>query len=295
MRYCKMCKTEFEGKTNSVYCSKSCIKSGQHDRYNARKKVKICRYCEQEFLGSRQKMLCPECAATGKRKRNFKVVVKEVVCRKCKETIDTVERCETNKSSVIIGNTCSQCKENTSKKRSEYMKTDANPGVRQYGRNTKVKMTQEELSAFLSQRMSGDNNPMKKKEVQDKVRQSLIKLYAENPQRKVVGNKHWLWKGRRDRCQTIRTRLYPVWTRPILERDNFTCLRCGTKGGRLEVHHVEPFFDAIVDKVLNGREMHLLSEEEFEIVVLDVLECHKSAIGATYCVGCHKVVDKRRR
>ena len=88
--------------------------------------------------------------------------------------------------------------------------------------------------------------------------------------------------------------MYKAWIRPILERDDFTCCKCGSVGGRLEVHHISPTFQNIVEKILNGRIMDLLSYEEFERVNDQIIEEHKNAIGITYCVSCHKKVDFQR-
>ena len=67
------------------------------------------------------------------------------------------------------------------------------------------------------------------------------------------GEKHPLWKGgvegsmarggrrRRDHRQTH-------WSKSILRRDDFTCRRCGKRGGDLHAHHVLSFIDHVEER-----------------------------------------------
>jgi hypothetical protein len=109
------------------------------------------------------------------------------------------------------------------------------------------------------------------------------------------GKDHWLWKGNRNRCQVIRSRLYRPWIRPIMERDGFSCTRCGNHGGKLEVHHCGKKFEEIVEEVLAGRKMNDLTDVEFELVSGAVIESHKRCEGKTYCPRCHGIIDPQRR
>lgn len=63
---------------------------------------------------------------------------------------------------------------------------------------------------------------------------------------------------------------YRQWRKAVFERDNYTCQRCGVKGGSLEAHHKIPW---IKDKELR----------------FDVDN------GLTLCVDCHKKIPRRRR
>lgn len=34
---------------------------------------------------------------------------------------------------------------------------------------------------------------------------------------------------------------YARWRKSVYERDKYTCQRCGSKGGRLNAHHIKPY------------------------------------------------------
>ena len=109
------------------------------------------------------------------------------------------------------------------------------------------------------------------------------------------GNAHWLWKGNRNRCQTIRSRLYLPWIKPIMERDGFSCIHCGKHGIKLEVHHCDKSFEDIIIEILDGRKMNDLDSIEFEKVSDEVIKYHENCSGITLCVECHKKIDPQRR
>jgi 5-methylcytosine-specific restriction endonuclease McrA len=56
------------------------------------------------------------------------------------------------------------------------------------------------------------------------------------------------------------------WRSAVYLRDNYTCQKCGQRGGRLNAHHVKPFKD-------------------FPELAFDVSN------GQTLCVPCHKETD----
>lgn len=59
----------------------------------------------------------------------------------------------------------------------------------------------------------------------------------------VRGERHGSWKGGKVPLnEIIRHSLeYKAWRRNVFERDDFRCFDCGTRGGRLEAHHIYPF------------------------------------------------------
>lgn len=83
-----------------------------------------------------------------------------------------------------------------------------------------------------------------------------------------TGYKNPAWKGGVTSLnQTIRgSTEYALWRGKVFERDLFTCVFCGQKGGRLEADHIKPFslFPDLRLELSNGR---------------------------TLCKECHKTTD----
>jgi len=227
---CKICLKPFPKTTNNVVCSESCLKEWSKVCYENRLYEKTCKYCNQKFKGTAKSRLCVHCRST--RKVAHQHIIKSVVCKKCNRKIGEREVPTKGRASVIKGNTCNECKKISRYNLSTRMKLN-NPAIKRYGK-AKERMSKEELSLRLSERMKR-NNPMKRPEVRAKLKE----MRRLHPQQFNIGIRHHLWKGKRNRQQTIRSRLWKPWIFPILQRDNFTCSRCGVRGGRLEVHHTK--------------------------------------------------------
>lgn len=64
-------------------------------------------------------------------------------------------------------------------------------------------------------------------------------FYEENDLLK--GENHPNWQGGPDTIDELReSNYYKNWCKQILARDNFACQKCKKKGGKLQVHHIEP-------------------------------------------------------
>ena len=86
---------------------------------------------------------------------------------------------------------------------------------------------------------------------------------------KTKGANHHLWRGGlTEKNQYIRNSLeYKLWRRAVYERDNYTCVWCGTKeSGKLNADHIKPFciYPELRFAIDNGR---------------------------TLCISCHKKTD----
>jgi 5-methylcytosine-specific restriction endonuclease McrA len=77
-------------------------------------------------------------------------------------------------------------------------------------------------------------------------------------------------------------KVYKEWYKACLERDNYTCQRCGSKEN-LEVHHKISVRKIIKDNNIKDSKM-----------ALDVPELWMLEIGITYCFNCHCFVDRAR-
>lgn len=79
---------------------------------------------------------------------------------------------------------------------------------------------------------------------------------------------HWNWQGGKTPInRRIRvSREYKLWRQSVFERDNYTCVWCGIRGGKLNADHIKPF------------SLH----PEFRFTIDN---------GRTLCVPCHKKTD----
>lgn len=100
------------------------------------------------------------------------------------------------------------------------------------------------------------------------VRKKLSAKRKGRPNPAVAGKKCHFWKGgitpesKKERM-SLKTRM---WREAVYKRDNYTCVLCGKRGGRLNADHILPFsqFPAYRHVLENGR---------------------------TLCVACHKKTD----
>ena len=81
-------------------------------------------------------------------------------------------------------------------------------------------------------------------------------------QKKVVeSGLHPLWKGgiskvnKTERQNLMNTVEYRIWRTSIFTRDNYTCIWCGQRGGRLNADHIKSWKDypALRFAIDNGR------------------------------------------
>lgn len=71
------------------------------------------------------------------------------------------------------------------------------------------------------------------------------------------GKYHWSWRGgkRTERRAFMDTKEYKLWRKAVFERDNYQCIWCGQKGGKLNADHIKPFslFPELRLAIDNGR------------------------------------------
>lgn len=60
---------------------------------------------------------------------------------------------------------------------------------------------------------------------------------------KISGMAHWNWKGGISK-RSLTTKKYKNWRQSVLERDNYTCKKCGSKDD-LHVHHIIRWTDNV--------------------------------------------------
>jgi hypothetical protein len=97
--------------------------------------------------------------------------------------------------------------------------------------------------------------------------------------RRISGSNHWNWRGGiTSPNERLRHSLeYKLWRIAVFERDNYTCLFCGTRGGDLQADHIRPFslFPELRFAIDNGRTL--------------CITCHRN----TSTWGNHKTTIKK--
>ena len=99
------------------------------------------------------------------------------------------------------------------------------------------------------------------------------------------------WTGSFSRfCSILRMSLKPVWTLPVLERDNFKCQECGASED-LAVHHIKRFRDLVLNIIKEHPNLNVnITEHRWRLHDL----CMKSAAlldldnGITLCIDCYR-------
>lgn len=123
---------------------------------------------------------------------------------------------------------------------------DAQRGIKK-GKNPK-------LSEFMKQLIAKNGHPFLGKKHKEKSKRKMSishkgKIVSEECKRKLSeahkGEKCHFWKGGITPVNNkIRNSLeYKLWRISIFQRDDFACIWCGQKGGRLNADHIKPFAD----------------------------------------------------
>lgn len=94
---------------------------------------------------------------------------------------------------------------------------------------------------------------------------------------------HWNWKGG---ITPIKNQIrhyfkYREWRSDIFTRDNWTCVWCYKKGGKLQVDHYPKSFSSLI------KEYKIKSVEEVE----NCEEFWNINNGRTLCIDCHRKTD----
>lgn len=87
-----------------------------------------------------------------------------------------------------------------------------------------------------------------------------------NKKKGLPGDKNPKWKIDREAVKTRSRYEGRAWKQAVFVRDNYTCRKCGERGGRLNAHHIKPYA--------------LYPELRWEV-----------SNGETLCIDCHKQTD----
>jgi len=71
------------------------------------------------------------------------------------------------------------------------------------------------------------------------------------------GSSHWAWKGgiTPERKRLYFTKEYQLWRVAVFMRDDYTCKKCGKRGGELNADHIKPwaYYPELRYAIDNGR------------------------------------------
>ena len=242
-----------------------------------------------------------------------------IVCRQCRK-IDEYDSSKLHLSPIKVGkNLCEEClsksrkalslkmkncnpmhKEGVKKKVSESVKTLHATGV--YDNVIRPKHINYQLTddgkKSLSEKMR-NNNPMKRKEVVDKVKETYKRKIQSGEMVYKRGHDHHLYKGNKTFNLDCRKWL-KGWIEQNLRRDNYTCTRCQKNKCALHVHHLRPLREIISkilleEKINNVDQLKKENITEYERLIGIVVKEHSLEDGITLCKECHGEVDERYR
>lgn len=152
----------------------------------------------------------------------------------------------------------------------------------------------EENRKKFSDRMK-ENNPMSNKEIANRVSRTLKSNIDSGKVKYKRGPEHHLWKGNRTFNDLCRQILYPIWTKLVLDRDEYTCTMCGSKR-KLQVHHIKPlrYFIELVRNLyqITVPMVELDDNLRYEMAI-EIAKLHTLNDGITVCTKCHSKIDER--
>ena len=85
-------------------------------------------------------------------------------------------------------------------------------------------------------------------------------------------------------------RFHREWKRPILERDDYTCMHCKERGGNLHVHHDKVLMATIVksftDTITDIEQLDYIKSRQIADKIVDY-HITSNVSGITLCAKCH--------
>lgn len=148
----------------------------------------------------------------------------------------------------------------------------------------KGKKHTKEHNSKISESLKGNKNPFYGKkhteETKQKIREARLKMNFGDMYK---GKNNPQWKGGVTpiTVQIKNSIKYRRWRQDIFIRDDFTCLKCGTKGGNLNVHHIKSFSD-FIEEIKNL--LPLFSLYEGAMIYSPMWD---KGNGITLCKKCH--------
>lgn len=109
------------------------------------------------------------------------------------------------------------------------------------------------------------------------------KCCGEYRSKTYIGNNHHNWRDIGGRItKPIRSlKNYKLWRLSIFERDNYSCIECGSKE-KLHIHHLVNLAEIVTDIIKNKGKLIYTDKRLFDI-----------NNGITLCINCHRSKHKK--
>lgn len=280
-------------------------------------KIINCKICGKEIVvpWSSKKYLCDDCKIYSQKHHFKNIVEQKILCKNpnCQNVVKTqtckgskaakekrggalCEYCKSHPKMIDREIRCAVCKKLLGIETVHDTYQVRNIKYIRYCKECKAKRMLE-IKAEMVARMK-TVNPMFNQDMKDKVSNTLKEKIKNGEISYVSGKDHYLFKGTRVFNADVRSHLYSLWIKPILERDGFRCRHCGSTRN-LQVHHIRPLRD-ICAKALDEVGVHVKStlitrdtigNDLYEKALEKAIADHKLEDGITLCKACHEKED----
>ncbi len=132
----------------------------------------------------------------------------------------------------------------------------------------------------------------------DKISNGVIKAYKEDRLLKRSGiRSNWYIDGRTSLRAMLRQMIeYKEWKQSIFKRDRYTCQQCFNAGGRLNAHHIKPFYLILDEFLITYSQFSPIDDKETLIRLASTYKPFWDINnGKTLCKNCHKGLYSKRQ
>lgn len=165
----------------------------------------------------------------------------------------------------------------TRSKMAESKKGNLNPF---YGKKHNTK-TKHRMSLLKLRKIS--NAKGTKRTIESRIKMSLAQKLNNKTIKFSFGDKNPNWQGGKTKLASVirNSKKYTAWRNEIYIRDDFTCRKCGVRGGKLCVDHITPFSKVLTDYIKEFG----FNKNKF----VDFSVFWETTNGRTLCWECHKL------
>jgi len=262
-RICEQCKKEELEKYQQKYCSKECEAKARIKWVD-----KICDFCKKRFQVKPQRTSKAKfCSHTC----YWKFLVGKPSSRKGTRLSEEHRKKVAEKSIFQKGFTP------WNKGRPHLSKEKHPLWGKHHSEESRKKMSESKKKLYEAGWQVWNYGKHHSEETKEKLR-----IARANQKNIPKGADHYFWKGGISPLKRrIRTSFkYRIWQKAIFQRDNYTCLHCGIRGGSLEADHIKP-----MAKILEQNTIKTFED------AMNCAELWDAQNGRTLCRDCHLHTD----